>query len=87
MQRLALDPDDVSTIFISHLHGDHFGGLVWWLLHAHYVTGRKAPLTITGPAGIEARFTAAAEALFPGSSKTARRFDMHFVSMPSVNRS
>jgi len=79
MQRLGLDPDRVSTIFISHLHGDHFAGLVWWLLHAHYVTQRSAPLTITGPAGIAARFAAAAEALFPGSPKIERRFEMRFL--------
>lgn len=79
MQRLGLDPDRVSTIFISHLHGDHFAGLVWGLLYAHYVSERTAPLTITGPAGIAERFAAAAEALFPGSTKIERRFAMTFV--------
>lgn len=79
MQQLGLDPDRVATIFVSHLHGDHFAGLVWFLLHAHYVTQRTAPLTITGPVGIEARFTTAAEALFPGSTKTERRFTMRFL--------
>lgn len=78
MQKLGLDPDRVGTIFISHLHGDHFAGLVWWLLHAHYVTGRTAPLTIVGPAGIEQRFATAAEALFPNSTQIDRRFDMAF---------
>ena len=79
MQRLGLDPDRVSTIFISHLHGDHFAGLAWWLLQAHYVTQRTAPLTITGPAGIAERFAAATEALFPGATKIERRFAMTFV--------
>jgi ribonuclease BN (tRNA processing enzyme) len=79
MQRQGLDPDRVSTIFISHLHGDHFAGLVWLLLHAHYVSQRTAPLTITGPAGIAERFATAAEALFPGSTKIERRFPMTFV--------
>jgi len=79
MQQLGLDPDRVSTIFISHLHGDHFAGLVWWLLYSHYVTARTAPLTITGPAGIAERFATAAEALFPGSPKIERRFKMRFL--------
>jgi ribonuclease BN (tRNA processing enzyme) len=79
MQQLGLDPDRVSTIFISHLHGDHFAGLVWFLLHAHYVTQRTAPLTIVGPAGIAQRFTAAAEALFPKSTEIERRFEMRFM--------
>jgi ribonuclease BN (tRNA processing enzyme) len=79
MQRLGLDPDRVSTIFVTHLHGDHFGGLVWFLLHAHYVTRRTAPLTIVGPAGIAHRFTVAAEALFPDSTQIKRRFEMRFI--------
>jgi ribonuclease BN (tRNA processing enzyme) len=79
LARQGIDPNDVSTIFISHLHGDHFGGLVWWLIHAIHVAKRTAPLTITGPVGIEARFIAAAEALFPNSTTGPRPFHMQFV--------
>lgn len=76
--RQGIDPNSISTIFVSHLHGDHFGGLVWWLIHAVHVAGRTAPLTVVGPAGIEERFETAAEALFPGSTRAARRFDLKF---------
>jgi ribonuclease BN (tRNA processing enzyme) len=79
LARQGIDPNEISTIFISHLHGDHFAGLVWWLIHAIHVAKRTAPLTITGPVGIEKRFIAAAEALFPNSTTTARAFDMQFV--------
>lgn len=79
LNRLSLDPNGIGTIFITHLHGDHFGGLVWWLLHAQHVARRTAPLVVTGPEGIEARFAAAAEALFPGSTGVARRYDLTFV--------
>jgi ribonuclease BN (tRNA processing enzyme) len=79
--RLGLDPNAIPTIFISHLHGDHYSGLVWWLLHAQHVAKRAVPLTLVGPPGIEARFKAATEALFPGSSHTKRRYDVKFVEM------
>lgn len=79
MERTGLDPNAVSSIFISHLHGDHFAGLIWWLLHANYVSRRTMPLTIYGPKGIEARFAAAAEALFPGCTATPRTFALRFV--------
>lgn len=81
LNRLGLDANGIGTILISHLHGDHFAGLVWWLLHAQHVARRTAPLSVAGPPGIEARFTAAAEALFPGSTKVARRFEMSFIEM------
>src|SRR5262245_37954969 len=76
--RLQLDPNSVPTIFISHLHGDHYAGLVWWLVHAKHVAKRTVPLTIVGPAGIEARLKAAAEALFPGSLTVALRDELAF---------
>jgi len=78
MNRLGLSANDVGTILISHLHGDHFGGLVWWLLHAQHIVKRRVPLTVAGPPGIEARFIAAAEALFPGSTGVKRRYDLVF---------
>lgn len=78
LAREGIDPNRISTIFISHLHGDHFAGLVWWLIHAIHVAKRTAPLVVTGPAGIEDRFAAAAEALFPGATTTPRAFDLTF---------
>jgi len=78
LARENIDPNSISTIFITHLHGDHFSGLVWWLIHANHVGRRTAPLVVTGPAGIEERFTAAAEALFPGATSTARPFALTF---------
>ena len=68
LNKLGIDPNSIPTVFISHLHGDHYAGLVWWLIHAQHVAKRTVPLTVTGPVGIEARFKAAAEALFPGST-------------------
>lgn len=78
LEREGIDPNGISTIFISHLHGDHFAGLVWWLIHARHVARRTAPLTVIGPVGIEERFEAAAEALFPGATKGERAFDLVF---------
>ena len=77
--KFKLDPNAVRTIFISHLHGDHFGGLIWWLIHAQHVSKRTEPLTVTGPAGIERRFTTAAETLFSGSTGIKRRYDLRFL--------
>jgi ribonuclease BN (tRNA processing enzyme) len=80
LARQGIDPNSISTIFISHLHGDHFGGLVWWMLHAVHVAKREAPLTIAGPAGLEERYKTATEALFPSSSTCTKPFPLRFCS-------
>ena len=79
LKRVGIDPNGIETIFISHLHGDHFAGLVWWLLHAQHVAKRSTPLMVVGPPGVEARAMAAAETLFPGSTKVPRRYDLKFM--------
>jgi ribonuclease BN (tRNA processing enzyme) len=81
LNRLGVDPNTISTIFISHLHGDHYAGLVWWLIHAQHVSKRTQPLTVVGPIGVQARFETAAEALFPGSTGIARRYELRFLEL------
>ncbi len=81
LNKLGIDPNTVSTILISHLHGDHYSGLVWWMIHAQHVARRTVPLTVAGPPGIAQRFEAAAEALFPGSTKVTRKFELRFVEL------
>jgi ribonuclease BN (tRNA processing enzyme) len=31
-KRLRLDPAEIAAVFVSHLHGDHFGGLPFLIL-------------------------------------------------------
>jgi len=80
LKRLGLDPGGVSSIFVSHLHGDHFGGLPFFILDAQF-SKREAPLTIAGPAGLPRRLTEAMEVLFPESSTVRRRFDVDVVEL------
>ena len=89
MRRLGLQPNDIDTVFVSHLHGDHFGGLPWLLVDALYVSNRKRPLVVTGPKGIEARFVTAAEALYPNITTAKRDFDLqlHRISGAEAARS
>lgn len=79
MRRLGLDPADIDTIFVSHLHGDHFGGLPWFLIDAQYVSKRTRPLVITGPRGIEQRYRTVVEALYPGVLAAAGNVKFDFI--------
>lgn len=78
LERAGIDAGRLDGVIVSHLHGDHFSGLVWWFLHAVHIVKRKRPFVIAGPAGIEARFRAAAEILFPGSLEK-QPFELQFV--------
>ena len=75
-----LDPGEVTAVVLSHLHGDHFGGLPFLILDGQF-TRRTAPLLVAGPPGTAARLTAAMEVLFPGSSQVQRRFPVEVTEL------
>jgi ribonuclease BN (tRNA processing enzyme) len=79
MRRLELQPIDIDTVFVTHLHGDHFGGLAWLLVDAIYASRRTRRLVVTGPKSIAKRFAIAAEALYPGITGIKRNFELTFV--------
>jgi ribonuclease BN (tRNA processing enzyme) len=81
MRRFGVDPGSVSTVALTHLHGDHYTGLVFMLLEARHVSKRRAPLTIAGPPGVEARLYSTMELLFPGSTDEGYPFALDFVEL------
>jgi ribonuclease BN (tRNA processing enzyme) len=66
-QKLKFDSNDVDAIVISHLHGDHFGGLPAFLLHSQFVAGRTKPLLLVGPPGFKARLKEILDLFYPGT--------------------
>ena len=78
MRRFGVDPVAVEAVALSHLHGDHFGGVPFLVLDAQF-RRRERALTLAGPPGLEARVSAAMEVLFPGSTAVRRRFETRFL--------
>lgn len=84
---LALKKNNISTseidlIAISHFHGDHFGGLPFFLLDAS-TFGRTKPLTIISPPGCKEKLEQAIELFYPGSSEIMEKFPIEFISYSS----
>ena len=76
IRKWQVEPNAVSTVLVSHLHGDHFGGLPFFLLDAQLVSRRTEPLVLAGPPGFRERQEIVMEAMFAGSTKVERRFTL-----------
>src|SRR5919204_495218 len=67
MKRLGVEPNSVDAVVLTHLHGDHFGGIPFLVLDGQF-SRRERPLLVAGPPGTRERVVQAMEVLFPGSS-------------------
>lgn len=52
LQRYNFKANRIKYVFISHLHGDHYLGLVG-LISSMHLNGRKEDLTVFGPSGLK----------------------------------
>ncbi len=73
----GVNPNDIDTVLVSHLHGDHFGGLPFLILDAQF-SSRSNHLLVAGPPGLQARVVEAMEVFFPGSSGVRRKFEVRY---------
>jgi ribonuclease BN (tRNA processing enzyme) len=81
LKRAGRTTNDFRHIVISHLHGDHFGGLPFLLIDAIYPAQRTAPLTLIGPPGLELRFRLACEVFYPRVLDAAHTFPINFIEL------
>ena len=73
MKRVGLTPAALDVVLVSHLHGDHFGGLPFLILEYLYESPRHRKLTLAGPPHLEERTWA----LFRTHVSRKRRFRNH----------
>jgi ribonuclease BN (tRNA processing enzyme) len=80
MRHFGVDPQAIDTVILSHLHGDHFGGVPFLILDGQFKRRTRA-LLVAGPPGVEKRVREAMEVFFPGSTRIERKFETRFVEL------
>jgi ribonuclease BN (tRNA processing enzyme) len=73
LKRAKIDTLSIDSVLISHLHGDHFGGIAYLFMEYAFVQRRKTPLKLFGPPGLEERVVRVHTALY--SEKIFRKLN------------
>ena len=81
LNQQGIEHNSIDAILLTHLHGDHCGGVPFMLMDAMLGARRSRPLTIAGPHDTRARMAAIVEALFPGSEVMVPKFPLDYVEM------
>ena len=74
-----IDLEAISTVVISHFHGDHFGGLPFLFISALFEHPRKSPLTIVGPKGLKEKVFQLQDIMYPGTAEKLSMLALEFV--------
>ncbi len=77
----GIEHNTIDAILLTHLHGDHCGGVPFLLVDAMLSAKRTRPLVIAGPPELERRMAEIREALFPGSHVMTAKFPLAWVEM------
>ncbi|HET8569408.1 MAG TPA: MBL fold metallo-hydrolase [Candidatus Limnocylindria bacterium] len=72
------DPSTIDAAAVTHLHGDHFGGLPFLAMQQKYAP-RRRPLVFAGPPSLERTFGQVATGLYSDFFETPLPYDLSFV--------
>lgn len=81
LKALRIPADTIDFVAISHLHGDHFGGLPFLFLEFLYERPRTRPLLVVGPPGTKDRVLALHRAMYRELSERPMCFSLDFYEL------
>ena len=81
LARQGIHPNTLDAILLTHLHGDHCGGVPFLLIDAMLGARRERPLIVAGPTGTRTHLATLREALFPGSAIMTPKFPLEYREM------
>ncbi len=81
LKRCGIDPARLDFVVLSHLHGDHFGGVPFLFMDFLFQSRRTRPITIYGPPGTEARVRELFAALYKQQAIEPLPYKVAFVEL------
>ncbi|MFY0685852.1 MAG: MBL fold metallo-hydrolase [Cyclobacteriaceae bacterium] len=79
LKQMNKSVEDLDAVFITHFHGDHYGGLPYLLLSQKVELAKSIPLTIVGPIGIKQQLKKLQEALYPETGAFVDELPLTFI--------
>lgn len=81
LKRGGVDPGAIDFVLLSHLHGDHFGGVPFLFMEYRYERPRTRRLAIYGPPDTAERVERLFSALYERTAAEPRGFDVAYTEL------
>ncbi len=78
LHRHEVDVGAIDAVFLSHLHGDHFGGLPFLFLEWTYQVQRRRPVEVVGPPGTAERVSTLFRTLYRDVGRKPLPFEVSY---------
>lgn len=85
LKKWGIDPQAIGWVALSHLHGDHYGGIPWLLLDGRFAE-RERPLVVAGPEGTQDRVHETLQALYPAAPGAKLPFEVRYEALHDRQR-
>ena len=82
MKRLGHDPARLDFVLLSHLHGDHFGGVPFLFMDYRYESRRRRPFAVYGPPATGRRVDQLFDALYEHTATEPSPFPLSCHELP-----
>jgi len=79
----GIEPEEIRTVIVSHIHGDHSLGLPMFLVVAQ-ISGRRRPLTVCMPQSAIGPMKKVCATVFPNLPKYAESASVEWVPLPET---